>query len=63
MADCDYNYNGWWWFWVFFIVFFFIILLTLPWWYYSRSDYLGEELPPERYRYRPSRVVEVETVV
>jgi len=57
--NCYYNgWDGWWWFWIIFIIFFLIILITIPWWYYSRSDYNGDTLPPERYRYRPSRVVE-----
>lgn len=59
--DCCYDWNGWGWFWIFFIVFFLIILIALPWGYYRNSDYCGEYLPPERYQYRPSRVIVTET--
>jgi hypothetical protein len=59
MSEEDY-WAGWTWFWIFFIVFFLIIIIAVPWGYYSRSDYCGDELPPVRYSYRPSRVVEIE---
>lgn len=56
--DC-YN-NDWWWVWGLVFLFLFIMLLTLPWSYYRRADNCGEYLPPDRYNYRPSRVVVVE---
>lgn len=58
----DWCNDDWWWIWILIFFFFiFFLLLVLPWSYYRRSDYCGEYLPAERYNYRPSRVVEIQT--
>jgi len=53
--------DGWWW--IFgFLIFFFLFFVIMVFIFYSvrRPDY--EYLPPERFMYRPSRVLEVDEV-
>lgn len=54
-------WNGWGWFFIIFIFFFFFLLLLIPWGYSRSSATTVEYLPAERYRYQPSRVIEVES--
>lgn len=52
-----YDNNDWWGVWLFVFFFIFIIIILCSFTYYRQSDYCGEYLPPERYQYRPSRVI------